>query len=76
MPVQRLDLTQGTREPWKAVGGQVACSDSGLVSVTISLREPELVTSIRASVSLYVKGAVRSSKHLATQMPVPFLGFG
>lgn len=68
---------RATRKPWRAAGKRVARSHSGLVSVTTSVGEPELVTSICASVSLYVKWEVRSRKDQAAQMfCVPYLSFG
>lgn len=59
---------RGPREPRRAAGGRVARAPSNLVSVTISVDEPELVTAVCASVSLYVKWEVRSRRDQAVQM--------
>lgn len=67
-------LPRGSREPWKVMGRRTSSSDSHLISFTISLGEPELVTSIWASVSLYVKWEVRSRKDLAAQIFCTLLG--
>lgn len=66
-------LLRGTQEPGKAVGRR---TDLGLVSVTPSLAEPELITLIWASVSLYVKWKGRSRRDLAAQVLCPCWALG